>query len=62
MSTSGIILVIVGAALLANNFGLLELAWLRLWWPAILIAVGLWSILRPQRGDRASRRDPDRLP
>ena len=62
MSTSGVILVVVGAALLANNFGMLQLAWLHQWWPVILIAVGIWSILRPQRGDRRSRRDVDRLP
>ena len=70
MSWSGIILVIVGALLLANNFELLPLGWLRQWWPAILIAVGLMSIMRPQRGRRRSsdevvdpvRRDVDPRP
>lgn len=55
MSWSGIILVIVGAALLANNFGLLTLGWLHQWWPVFLIALGLMSILRPHRGTRSSR-------
>jgi hypothetical protein len=53
MSWSGIILVVVGALLLANNFDLLPLGWLRQWWPAILIAVGVMSLVRP---DRARRR------
>jgi membrane protein implicated in regulation of membrane protease activity len=57
MSWSGIILVIVGALLLANNFELLPLGWLRQWWPALLIAVGLMSIWRPQRGRRRSSDD-----
>jgi len=60
MSWSGIILVVVGALLLANNFDLLPLHWLRQWWPLILIAVGVMSLVRP---DRARRRasDDDRL-
>ena len=57
MSWSGIILVIVGALLLANNFDLLPLGWLRQWWPAILIAVGVMSLVRPDRARRRSRDD-----
>ncbi|MEO8312220.1 MAG: DUF5668 domain-containing protein [Caldimonas sp.] len=57
MSWSGIILVIVGALLLANNFDLLPLGWLRQWWPVILIAVGVMSLVRPDRGRRRSRGD-----
>jgi uncharacterized membrane protein YfcA len=60
MSWSGIILVIVGALLLANNFDLLPLHWLRQWWPLILIAVGLMSLLRPDRAGRR-RSDDDRV-
>jgi hypothetical protein len=56
MSWSGIILIVVGALLLANNFDLLSLGWLRQWWPAILIAVGVMSLVRP---DRARRRSSD---
>jgi hypothetical protein len=56
MSWSGIILVIVGALLLANNFDLLPLHWLRQWWPLILIAIGVMSMVRP---DRAGRRRSD---
>ncbi len=59
MSWSGIILVIVGALLLANNFDLLPLGWLRQWWPAILIAIGVMSLVRPDRGRRRSRHDDD---
>ncbi len=55
MSWSGIILVVVGALLLANNFGMLPLGWLHQWWPALLIALGLLSILRPQHGRRRDR-------
>jgi uncharacterized membrane protein YfcA len=54
MSWSGIILVIVGALLLANNFDLLPVGWLRQWWPLLLIVLGLVSILRPQHGRRNS--------
>ena len=60
MSWSGIILVIVGALLLANNFDLLPLHWLRQWWPLILIAVGVMSLVRPDRA-RRRRSDDDRL-
>ncbi len=57
MSWSGIILVIVGVLLLANNFELLPLGWLRQWWPVLLIAIGLMSIVRPHRGRRRSNDD-----
>jgi len=56
MSKSGIILIIIGCLFLANNFGLLQWGWLRQWWPLILIAVGLMSLIRP---DRARRRTSD---
>jgi hypothetical protein len=59
MSWSGIILIIVGGVLLANNFGLLEWGWLRQWWPVALIVLGIWTVLRPQRGDRRSSRRAD---
>ena len=72
MSWSGIILVVVGALLLANNFDLLPLHWMRQWWPLILIAVGLVSLVRPDRAGRrrsaddrpdgAARRDIDPRP
>ena len=60
MSWSGIILVLVGALLLANNFDLLPVGWLRQWWPVLLIAIGLISIVRPQLGGRRSRPADDR--
>ena len=64
MSWSGIILIIVGALLLANNFDLLPPHWLRQWWPLILIAVGLMSLLRPDRARRGRSEEApvDRAP
>lgn len=59
MSVSGIILVIVGAVLLANNFGLLQWNWIQQWWPLALIVLGVWSIVRPSRGDRLPSRGGD---
>jgi hypothetical protein len=53
LSKSGIILVVLGCLFLANNFGLLEWGWLRQWWPVILIAIGVWSIIDNKRGDRS---------
>ena len=62
MSWSGIILVIAGALLLAANFGYLHWAWMLPWWPVLLIALGVWSIARPQRGDRHPGRGTDPRP
>ncbi len=62
MSRSGIILVIVGAVLLANNFGYLHWGWMQQWWPVLLIALGVWSIARPRRGDRHPSRGTDPRP
>ena len=59
MSWSGIILIFVGGVLLAHNFGYLEWGWLRQWWPALLIGLGIWTVLRPQRGDRRPSRRAD---
>jgi uncharacterized membrane protein YfcA len=62
MSWSGIILIVVGAVLLANNFGWLQWGWMQQWWPVLLIAIGIWSVLRPKRGDRHPSRRADREP
>ena len=62
MSWSGVILIVAGALLLANNFGWLQWAWLQQWWPALLIALGIWSLLRPDRGDPAPSREVDKRP
>ena len=62
MSWSGIILIVAGALLLANNFGYLQWGWMQQWWPVFLIAIGAWSVLRPQRGDRHPSRGVDRQP
>ena len=62
MSWSGIILVVVGALLLAHNFDLLSLGWLRQWWPVLLIVLGAMSIVRPDRGRRSGDSSGDRAP
>ena len=59
MSWSGLILIVVGGLLLANNFGWLEWGWMRQWWPVFLIALGVWSLLRPGRDDRHRSRRAD---
>lgn len=46
---SGVVLVIVGSVLLAHNFDLIQWGWIRQWWPALLIVIGLWSIVSPDR-------------
>ncbi len=38
----GLFLIAVGALLLAHNLLDLDLVWLRDWWPAALVAAGLW--------------------
>ena len=53
MSWSGVILIIVGALLLASNLGYLQWGWLQQWWPLLLVALGVWSIVSPDR--RAGR-------
>lgn len=58
---SGLVLVIVGSVLLAHNFNLIQWAWIRQWWPALLIFVGLWGLLRPDRFDHPGHPgQPDR--
>ena len=50
MSWSGIILIIAGALLLANNFGYLHWGWMQQWWPVFLIAasclIAEWALRR----------------
>jgi Domain of unknown function (DUF5668) len=63
MNKSGIVLIIVGALLLAHNFGLLGWHWLRQWWPALLIVLGIWSLVAHRPGDnQRNSRDGDRTP
>jgi hypothetical protein len=63
MNRSGIVLIIVGTLLLAHNFGWLGWEWLRQWWPALLIALGVWSLISHRPGDnQRNSRDVDRTP
>jgi hypothetical protein len=43
MSRSGLILILIGALLLAHNLGWLTWGWFSTWWPLGLIALGVWS-------------------
>jgi uncharacterized membrane protein len=54
MNKSGIVLIVIGVLFLAHNFGLLQLAWLRDWWPLILIVLGVWSLIDHKPGDKSS--------
>lgn len=51
MNKSGFVLIVLGVLLLAHNFDLLQFGWLRQWWPLILIALGVWSIVNNKPGD-----------
>lgn len=52
MNKSGCVLISVGAVLLAHNFGFVSWDWFQQWWPALLILLGLWSIVSRRAGDR----------
>jgi purine-cytosine permease-like protein len=54
MNKSGIVLIILGCVFLAYNFGLLQWGWLQQWWPLLLIALGVWSIINHKPGDKVS--------
>lgn len=61
MNRSGIILIILGCVFLASNFDLLRWSWLAQWWPLILIAVGVYSILDPtERRAKREREERER--
>jgi hypothetical protein len=42
--TAGILLVLIGAFLLVNNFVSIDLSFLNDWWPALLVLFGGWQI------------------
>lgn len=60
MNKSGIILIVIGCLLLAHNFDLLQWGWLRQWWPLLLIALGVWSIVDHKRAHTPPSRRSDR--
>lgn len=51
MNKSGIVLIVIGVLFLAYNFGYFNFGWLRDWWPLILIALGIWSLINHKPGD-----------
>ena len=50
MNKSGIVLIVIGVVLLAHNLGWLAWDWIARWWPALLIGLGIWSIVTHKRG------------
>jgi hypothetical protein len=48
--TAGILLVLVGAFLLVNNFIAIDLSFLNDWWPALLVLFGGWQIFSYWKG------------
>ena len=62
MNKSGFLLIVIGLALLAHNLGWLSWQWLSVWWPLILVAAGVWSIIanRSSNSDRHTASRPDR--
>ena len=57
MNKSGIVLIVLGCLFLAHNFGFLAWGWLRQWWPLLLIALGIWSLISHKPGQRSSDLD-----
>lgn len=55
MNKSGIVLIVVGIIALAHNFGWLEWSWLRQWWPLLLIALGVWSVVTHKPADNEGK-------
>jgi uncharacterized integral membrane protein len=50
--TAGILLVLIGAFLLVNNFAAIDLSFLNDWWPALLVLFGAWQIFSYWKGKR----------
>ena len=48
--TVGILLVLIGAFLLVNNFVTIDLSFLNDWWPALLVLFGAWQIFAYWKG------------
>ncbi len=61
----GVFLTVLGGVLLLNNFYHIDLSWLRDWWPAGLIGIGLWLIAsawnerKRREAERAAAEDVD---
>ena len=53
-----LVLIVVGSVLLLSKQGVIDPAFLRNWWPLLLIAVGVAGLLRPPRACRQVAR-PD---
>jgi hypothetical protein len=62
MRRSGIILIVLGCLFLANNFGLLGWDWLRQWWPLLLIALGVWTVIDQRPANQRKGKKADDAP
>lgn len=62
MNKSGLLLIVIGLVLLAHNLGWLSWEWLSVWWPLILVAAGVWSIVanRKTNSEKQAPTGPDR--
>ena len=62
MNKSGLLLIVIGLVLLAHNLGWLSWEWLSVWWPLILVAAGVWSIIanRKANPEKQAPTGPDR--
>ena len=51
--TGAYILILIGVLFLLVNLGVLPIAEVRqlfaMWWPLILVVIGLWLLVRPRR-------------
>lgn len=49
----GVLLLVAGGLLLADSLGLLAVDVGSLWWPLVIVAIGVWILLRSSLGSRA---------
>ena len=61
-SGTGIVLILVGSALLLANLEVIRFRHLLEYWPAALIALGVWFVIRDRRNRRTSPEPPDGPP
>lgn len=50
--TAGILLILIGGFLLLDRLVTIDLSFLNDWWPALLVAFGLWQVYRHYQGKR----------
>jgi len=45
---AGIVLIVIGGAFMLIKWGILGVSFWKIFWPALIIAVGLWILLKPR--------------